>query len=102
MKKIIYRVKATGKISHDGEYDEYFRFWCNKLSEKELAERITAFNEKNENLFAEIVELDDVAEFYAKRAETYLDVPNDISKRLRDIASDIDNIATEIEAVVRK
>lgn len=101
MKKIIYRVKATGKISHDGDYDEYFRC-CERLSEKELAETITAFNEKNENLFAEIVELDDVAEFYAKRAETYLGVPDDISKRLRDIASDIDDIATEIEAVARK
>lgn len=25
MKKIIYRIKATGKISHDSDYDEYFR-----------------------------------------------------------------------------
>lgn len=102
MKKIIYRVKATGKISHDGEYDEYFRFWCNKLSEKELAERITAFNEKNENLFAEIVELDDVAEFYAKRAEQHLNIPNDIAERLRDIASDIDDIADEIASLSRR
>ena len=51
MKKIIYRVKATGKISHDSDYDEYFRFWCNTLSEKELAERITAFNEKKRKSF---------------------------------------------------
>lgn len=101
MKKIIYRVKATGKISHDSDYDGYFRR-CYKVSEEKIAEMITSFNEKQENLFAEIVELDDVAEFYAKRAETYFDVPNDISKRLRDIASDIDDIATEIEAVVRK
>ena len=101
MKKIIYRVKATGKISHDSDYDEYFRR-CYKVSEKKIAEMITAFNEKQENLFAEIVELDDIAEFYAKRAEPYLGVPDDISKRLRDIASDIDDIATEIEAVARK
>ena len=101
MKKIIYRIKATGKISHDGDYDEYFRR-CIKMSEKELLETITEFNRNHENIFAEIVELDDIAEFYAKRAETYLGVPDDISKRLRDIASDIDNIATEIEAVVRK
>ena len=67
-----------------------------------MLENITEFNRNHENIFAEIVELDDIAEFYAKRAETYFDVPNDISKRLRDIASDIDNISTEIEAVVRK
>lgn len=101
MKKIIYRIKATGKISHDSDYDEYFRR-CIKMDEKELLENITEFNRNHENIFAEIVELDDIAEFYAKRAETYFDVPDDISKRLRDIASDIDNIATEIEAVVRK
>lgn len=101
MKKIIYRVKATGKISHDGEYDEYFRFWRNTLSEKELAERITAFNEKNENLFAEIVELDDVAEFYAKRAEQHFNIPDDIAERLRDMARIIYNIADEITSLSR-
>ena len=101
MKKIIYRIKATGKISHDSDYDEYFRR-CIKMSEKELLENIAEFNRNHENIFAEIVELDDIAEFYAKRAETYLGVPDDISKRLRDIASDIDDIATEIEAVARK
>lgn len=101
MKKIIYRVKATGKISHDSDYNEYFRCCC-RMSEKELLETITEFNEKQENLFAEIVELDDIAEFYAKRAESYLGVPDDISKRLRELASDIDDIATEIEAVARK
>ena len=68
MKKIIYRVKATGKISHDSDYDEYFRR-CIKMSEKELLETITEFNRNHENIFAEIVELDDIAEFYAKRAE---------------------------------
>ena len=101
MKKIIYRVKATGKISHDGNYEEYLRR-CLKMSEEELVENMTAFNEKQENLFAEIVELDDVAEFYAERAEQHFNIPDDIAERLRDMASDIDNIATEIEAVARK
>lgn len=96
MKKIIYRVKATGKISHDGDYDEYLRR-CDRMSEEELAERMTAFNEKQENLFAEIVELDDVAEFYAKRAEQHLNLPDDIAERLRDIASRIDDLASEME-----
>lgn len=97
MKKIIYRVVATGKISHDGDYDEYLRR-CDRMSEEELAEMITAFNEKQENLFAEIVELDDIAEFYAKRAEQQLNLPDDIAERLRDIASSIDGIASEIES----
>lgn len=100
MKKIIYRVKATGKISHDSDYDEYFRR-CYKVSEKKIAEMITAFNEKQENLFAEIIELDDVAEFYAKRAEQHLNIPNDIAERLRDIASDIDDIADEVTSLSR-
>lgn len=101
MKKIIYRVKATGKISHDGNYEEYLRR-CDRMSEEELVEMIAAFNEKQENLFAEIVELDDIAEFYAKRAEQHFNIPDDIAERLRDIASGIDDIATEIEAVARK
>ena len=46
MKKIIYRIKATGKISHDGDYDEYFRR-CIKMSEKELLENIAEFNRKD-------------------------------------------------------
>ena len=97
MKKIIYRIKTTGKISHDSDYDEYLRR-CAKMSEKKLQEMTNAFNEKQENLFAEIVELDDVAEFYAKRAEQHLNTPNDIAERLRDIASRIDDIASEIES----
>lgn len=98
MKKIIYRVKATGKISHDNDYDEYLRR-CDRISEKELLEMITAFNEKQENLFAEIVELDDVAEFYAKRAEQHLNIPDDIAERLSDIGSRIVGIADEITSL---
>lgn len=96
MKKVIYRVKATGKISHDGDYDEYLRC-CNRMSEEEFAEMITEFNRNHENLFAEIVELDDVAEFYAKRVESHLNIPADIEERLREIASKITDIADEIE-----
>ena len=96
MKKIIYRVKATGKISHDGDYDEYLRR-CAKMSEKKLLEMINAFNEKRENLFAEIIELDDVAEFYAERAEQHFNIPDDIAEQLRDMASRMTDIADEIE-----
>lgn len=100
MKKIIYRVKATGKISHDSDYDGYFRR-CYKESEEKIAEMITSFNEKQENLFAEIVELDDVAEFYAKRAEQHFNIPDDIAERLRDMAMIIYGIADEITSLSR-
>ena len=100
MKKIIYRFRATGKISHDGNYEEYLRR-RDIMSEKALAERITAFNKKQKNLFAEIVELDDVAEFYAERAEQHIDIPDDIAERLRDIASIIYGIADEITSLSR-
>lgn len=100
MKKIIFRYKITGRISHDSDYDEYLRR-CVRMSEEELMEIMTAFNEKQENLFAEIVELDDIAEFYAKRAEQHLDLPNDIAERLREIASSIDDIASVIKDITR-
>lgn len=64
MKKIIYRDRATGKISHDGNYEDYLRVFH---SEEQVAVKIAAFNKDQEDLFAEIVELDDIAEFYAKR-----------------------------------
>ena len=96
MKKIIYRVKATGKISHDSDYDECFRRYT-RLSEKELLEMIAEFNEKRENLFAKIVELDDVAEFYAKRVEQPFNIPDYIAEQLRDIANSIDCIRAKLK-----
>ena len=93
MKKIIYRVKATGKISHDGDYEDYLRAFH---SEELLDKKIIEYNRKGRILQAKIVELDDVAEFYAKRAEQHLNIPDDIVERLRDIASSIAGIADEI------
>lgn len=94
MKKIIYRVKATGKISHDGEYEDFLRAF---RSEELIAEKINTFNREGSILRAEIVELDDIAEFYAKRAKKHLNIPADIEERLREIASEITDIADEIE-----
>lgn len=72
------------------------------MSEKKIAEMITAFNEKQENLFAEIIELDDVAEFYAKCAEQHFNIPDDIAERLRDMARIIYGIADEIDELRRR
>ena len=93
MKKIIYRVQATGKISHDVNYDEYLRYF----SEEQIAAKINEYNREGRILRVEIVELDDVAEFYAKRAEQHFNMPGDIAERLRDMASRITDIADEIE-----
>lgn len=94
MKKIIYRVKATGKISHDIDYEDYLRAFRSK---EKVAEKINTYNREGKTLRAEIVELDDVAEFYAKRAERHLNMPADLEERLRDIARKITDIADEIE-----
>lgn len=96
MKRIIYRSKETGKISHDGDYDEYLRR-CK--TEQALVDNLTKFNEVNPTCFAEIVEIDDVAEFYAKRAEQRFNIPDDIAERLHNIAGYIADIASEIEAM---
>lgn len=93
MKKIIYRDRATGKIIYDVNYDEYLRYY----SEEQIAEKINAYNKERCLLYVEVVELDHITEFYAKRAEEHLNMPADIVERLRDIASRITDIADEIE-----
>ena len=98
MKKIIYRDKATGKISHDVNYDEYLRYF----GEEQIAAKINEYNSERRFLQAEIVELDDVAEFYAKRAEQHLNLSDEIAERLREIASKITDIADEIDELRRR
>lgn len=98
MKKIIYRVKATGKISHAVDYEDYLRAG---YGEEQLVTTLNEYNNEEHALQAEIVELDDVAEFYAKCADQHLNIPYDIAERLRDIASRIDDIASEIEYITR-
>lgn len=99
MKKIIYRYRTTGKISHDQNYADYLQMF---RSEEQIAEIINAYNKDGKILCAEIVELDDIAEFYAKRAENHLNMPADIEERLREIASEITDIADEIETEKRR
>lgn len=94
MKKIIYRVRATGKISHDGDYYAYLRTY---KTEKAIVDGITKFNESSPTCFAEIIELDDVANFYATRADQHFIGLDDIAERLRRIASSIEDISRELE-----
>lgn len=94
MKKIIYRYRTTGKISHDQNYADYLQMF---RSEEQIAEIINAYNREGRILRAEIVELDDIAEFYAKRAEQRLNIPDDIVEQLRDMASRMTDIADEIK-----
>ena len=98
MKKIIYRVRATGKISHDGNYEDYLRAFH---SDELIAEEINEYNKAGRFSYAEIIELDDVAEFYAKRAGQCLNTPEDIAEWLRDIASSFDAIASKLEDAAR-
>ena len=100
MKVIIRRDKQTKKII--GDFGEYERLNKQGETEADIYSRVEAFNkQKFHGSIAEIVELDEIAEFYAKRADPYLGVPDDISKRLRDIASRITDIADEIEEKAR-
>lgn len=95
MKKIIYRSKKTGEISYDGDYDEYLKAY---KTEQALVDGVTKFNDGNTAYFAEIIELDDVAEFYAKQAKRRFDGLDDMAYRLRRMASSIEDIARAIKA----
>lgn len=99
MKKIIYRYRTTGKISHDQNYEDCLQMF---RSEELIAEKMNTYNREGRILRAEIVELDDIAEFYAKRAEQHLNLPDEIAERLREIASSIADIGDEIETEARK
>ena len=97
MKRIIYRYRTTGKISHDAAPEDYQAVY----NEEKKKKKINAYNREGTILRAEIVELDDVAEFYAKRAGQCLNTPEDIAEWLRDIASSFDAIASKLEDATR-
>lgn len=97
MKVIIRRDKQTKKII--GDFGEYEILNKRGETEADIYARVEAFNkQKFHGSIAEIVELDEVAEFYAKRAEQRLNIPDDIAEQLRDMASRMTDIADEIEA----
>lgn len=94
MKRIIYRSKETGKIFRDCGYEELLRSCGSRdLIDKELHD----FNSKQSDSYVEIVELDDVAEFYFRQSRRYNEELDSIANRLHSFAGDIDFIADEIE-----
>ena len=96
MKKIIYRFRSTGKISHDADPEDFQTFY----DEESLVKKINAYNREGKILRAELVELDDIAEFYAKRAGQCLNTPEDIAEQLRNMADRMTDIADKIEEEV--
>lgn len=96
MKKIIYRFRSTGEISHDADPEDYQTVY----DEESLVKKINAYNREGKILRAEIVELDDIAEFYAKRAGQCLNTPEDIAEQLRNMADRMTDIADKIEEEV--
>lgn len=76
MKKIIYRFRSTGEISHDADPEDYQAFY----DEEALAKKINAYNREGKILRAEIVELDDIAEFYrTRKLNAYKEQLNDFA-----------------------
>lgn len=74
MKKIIFRDPATGKIMWDKDYGELLSVFG---SEQKLDDEIE--RRRRLALPTEIVELDEVAEYYAKKAEPAITL-NDMEK----------------------
>lgn len=103
MKKIIYRDKETKEIKSETDYNSFVRV-CG-LNTEEVAESVDEFNKCDWNTTAEIVELDDVAEFYALRAEQAI-VSNrlysQISENLEDMKERTETFAEYIEELLQK
>lgn len=74
MKKIILRDTATGKIVCDKDYGELLSVF---ESEQKLDDEIETRKSLGQPI--EIIELDDVAEYYAKKAEPVI-ILNDMEK----------------------
>ena len=101
MKAIIYRSRATGKIVDDkGEY-ELLR--VNGKTDKEIAELVEAHNsrEENKNLgtLVELVELDELAQFYKNKQKERRD---DDIYTLADMRDRLQDLASEFEGYVRR
>lgn len=97
MKAIIRRDIATGKIVYDlGEYERLAELG---KTDAEIAEMVEQFNEKSKEHTAELIELDEVAQFYKarkeeRRAEQFYD--------LELIADKLQDLACELEGIVRR
>lgn len=103
MKKIIYRDKETKKIKSETDYNSFVRAYG--LNTEEVAKSVDEFNKCDRDTTAEIIELDDVAEFYANRAEQAIASNrfySQISENLEDMKERTETFAEYIEDLLRK
>ena len=94
MKAIIRRDRATGKIC--GDLGEYERLAELGKTDEEITGLVDRFNENSKDIdrTAELIELDEVAQFYKeqqgeRRAEKFADLEI-IAERLQDLACELE------------
>lgn len=95
-KLVLYRLKTDNSIIHFHEY-----------TEKYTEEALKVFNEDEKyDRIAEVVELDELAEYFytvkMRSLKDYLDDLIDLRERLDDIAYDIGTRADDLETLVKK
>lgn len=103
MKKIIYRDKETKEIKSETDYNSFMRVYG--LNTEEVAKSVDEYNKVDWGTTAEIIELDDVAEFYANRAEQAIAANrfySQISENLEDMKERTETFAEYIEELLRK
>ena len=103
MKKIIYRDKETKEIKSETDYNSFVRVYG--LNTEEVAKSVDEFNKCDWDTTAEIVELHDVAEFYANRAEQAIAsnrLYSQIRENLEDMKERTETFAEYIEELLRK
>ena len=103
MKKIVYRDKETKEIKSETDYNSLRGAYG--LNTEEIAKSVDEYNKADWNTTAEIIELDDVAEFYANRAEQAIAsnrLYSQISENLEDIKEYTQNFAEYIEKLIQK
>ena len=103
MKKIIYRDKKTKEIKSETDYSSFMRVYG--LNTEEVAKSVDEYNKAGWDTTAEIVVLDDVAEFYANRAEQAIASNrfySQIGENLEDMREYAQNFVEYIEKLVWK
>lgn len=107
MKAIIYRLRATGKMLEDnGEY-ELLR--AQGKTDKEIAAMVESGNsrakDRDLSTYAELVELDELAQFYKNKQKERRDddicALADMRDRLQDLASDLEAYVRRLESLKR-
>ena len=103
MKKILYRDKETKEIKSETDYSSFMR--AHGLNTEEVAKSVDEYNKTDWDTTAEIVELDDVAEFYASRAEQAIAASwmySQIRENLEDMKERTETFAEYIEKLLQK